>query len=49
MVGVTGLEPATSSPRTMRATKLRHTPINPCNLNQGCFRFLVHANNCNIK
>ncbi len=27
MVGVAGLEPATSSSRTMRATKLRHTPL----------------------
>ncbi len=26
MVGVTGFEPATSSSRTMRATKLRYTP-----------------------
>jgi hypothetical protein len=29
MVGVTGFEPATSSSRTTRATKLRHTPISP--------------------
>ena len=29
LVGVTGFEPATSSSRTMRATKLRHTPIAP--------------------
>lgn len=29
MVGVTGFEPAASSSRTMRATKLRHTPIGP--------------------
>ena len=29
MVGVTGFEPATSSSRTMRATKLRHTPNGP--------------------
>ncbi len=28
MVGVTGFEPATSSSRTKRATKLRHTPCN---------------------
>ena len=28
MVGVTGFEPATSSSRTKRATKLRHTPRN---------------------
>ena len=27
MVGVTGFEPATSSTRTKRATKLRYTPI----------------------
>ena len=27
MVGVTGFEPATSSSRTTRATKLRHTPV----------------------
>ena len=27
MVGVTGFEPATSSSRTKRATKLRYTPI----------------------
>src|SRR6478735_10151563 len=27
MVGVTGFEPATSSSRTKRATKLRHTPV----------------------
>ena len=27
LVGVTGFEPATSSSRTMRATKLRHTPM----------------------
>ena len=27
MVGVTGFEPATSSSRTKRATKLRHTPL----------------------
>ena len=26
MVGVTGIEPATSSSRTMRATRLRYTP-----------------------
>ena len=26
-VGVTGFEPATSSSRTKRATKLRHTPL----------------------
>ena len=26
MVGVTGVEPATSSSRTMRATRLRYTP-----------------------
>jgi len=26
-VGVTGFEPAASSSRTTRATKLRHTPI----------------------
>ena len=26
MVGATGFEPATSSPRTTRATKLRHAP-----------------------
>lgn len=26
MVGVTGFEPATSSSRTKRATKLRHIP-----------------------
>ena len=29
LVGVTGFEPATSSSRTMRATKLRHTPNSP--------------------
>ena len=29
LVGVTGFEPATSSSRTTRATKLRHTPIGP--------------------
>src|SRR5690625_3679271 len=29
MVGVTGFEPATSSARTTRATKLRHTPVEP--------------------
>ena len=28
VVGVTGYEPATSSSRTKRATKLRHTPKN---------------------
>ena len=27
MVGVTGFEPATSASRTLRATKLRHTPL----------------------
>ena len=27
MVGVAGFEPTTSSSRTKRATKLRHTPI----------------------
>ena len=27
LVGVAGLEPATSASRTQRATKLRHTPI----------------------
>src|SRR6476469_6117742 len=27
MVAVTGFEPATSSSRTKRATKLRHTPV----------------------
>ena len=27
MVGVTGFEPATSSSRTTRATKLRYTPL----------------------
>ncbi len=30
MVGVTGFEPATSSSRTKRATKLRHTPWRSC-------------------
>ncbi|VXB92835.1 hypothetical protein MICRO8M_70080 [Microbacterium sp. 8M] len=29
MVGVTGFEPAASSSRTKRATKLRHTPWQP--------------------
>src|SRR5690606_24851892 len=29
-VGVTGFEPATSSSRTTRATKLRHTPFRAC-------------------
>ena len=29
LVGVTGFEPATSSSRTTRATKLRHTPKAP--------------------
>src|SRR5690554_1984790 len=29
LVGVTGFEPATSSSRTKRATKLRHTPLEP--------------------
>ena len=29
MVGVTGFEPAASSSRTKRATKLRHTPWLP--------------------
>ena len=29
LVGVTGFEPATSSSRTKRATKLRHTPLAP--------------------
>jgi hypothetical protein len=29
LVGVTGFEPAASSSRTKRATKLRHTPIGP--------------------
>jgi hypothetical protein len=28
LVGVTGFEPATSASRTLRATKLRHTPSN---------------------
>ncbi len=27
LVGVTGFEPAASSSRTTRATKLRHTPV----------------------
>jgi hypothetical protein len=27
MVGVTGFEPATSASRTLRATKLRYTPM----------------------
>ena len=27
LVGVTGFEPAASSSRTTRATKLRHTPL----------------------
>ena len=27
LVGVTGFEPAASSSRTKRATKLRHTPV----------------------
>lgn len=27
LVGVAGLEPATSASRTQRATKLRHTPV----------------------
>ena|GEM_PF-3630667 len=27
VVGVTGFEPATSASRTLRATKLRHTPV----------------------
>ena len=29
MVGVVGLEPTTSSSRTMRASQLRHTPMVP--------------------
>ena len=29
MVGVAGFEPTTSSSRTKRATKLRHTPVRP--------------------
>ena len=31
MVGVAGFEPTTSSSRTKRATKLRHTPVRPPN------------------
>ena len=31
MVGVTGFEPATSSSRTKRATKLRYTPLRGAN------------------
>ncbi len=34
MVGVTGFEPATSSSRTKRATKLRHTPVALSGLNK---------------
>ena|GEM_PF-5074879 len=30
LVGVTGFEPAASSSRTTRATKLRHTPLRAC-------------------
>ena len=30
MVGLTGFEPAASSSRTRRATKLRHSPPLPC-------------------
>lgn len=37
MVGVTGFEPATSSSRTTRATKLRYTPIGKNRVL--CFRF----------
>lgn len=33
-VGVTGFEPATSSSRTRRATKLRHTPVLVMSLNK---------------
>ena len=33
MVGVTGFEPAASSSRTTRATKLRHTPLEVSDLN----------------
>ncbi len=29
LVGVTGLEPATSRPPAVRASQLRHTPITP--------------------
>lgn len=34
LVGVTGFEPATSSSRTKRATKLRHTPMALTSLNK---------------
>ena len=45
MVGVTGFEPATSSSRTTRATKLRHTPISPkaSSILTDQMRVLVHA------
>ena len=32
LVGVAGFEPAASWTRTMRDTKLRHTPITDCHL-----------------
>jgi hypothetical protein len=34
-VGVAGFEPTTSSSRTKRATKLRHTPVNERSLGEG--------------
>lgn len=36
LVGVTGFEPATSSSRTKRATKLRHTPSCICRRQHAC-------------
>lgn len=39
LVGVTGFEPATLRSRTVRATKLRHTPIGP----SGPLMSITHA------
>ena len=40
MVGETGFEPATSSSRTKRATRLRYTPIKRARIIHG-FRFIA--------
>ena len=45
MVGMTGFEPATSSSRTKRATKLRYIPIR-CESN--CTRIADELSRCEI-
>ena len=45
MVGITGFEPATSSSRTKRATKLRHIPVagGSCPLHSGYITYALRS------